>query len=51
VGRQATRGAYHPEFFQSPGGGALWCRQLVLGPAPEVAIVSAQRSETRVRIA
>jgi hypothetical protein len=45
------RGVPYHEFFESLGGDALWCRQLVLGPAPEVAIVSPQRSETRVRIA
>jgi hypothetical protein len=45
------RGVPYRDFFQSLDGDAIWCRQLVLGPAPEVAIVSGEPSAARTRIA
>jgi hypothetical protein len=45
------RGVPYGEFFAGLGADTIWCRQLVLGPAPEVAVVSAGPSDARVRIA
>ena len=45
------RGVPYREFFASLDADAIWCRQLVLGPASEVAVVSAETGDARVRIA
>ena len=45
------RGVPYREFVASLDADAIWCRQLVLGPAPEVAVVGPQPSTDRVRIA
>jgi hypothetical protein len=45
------RGVPYREFFASLSGDTIWCRQLVLGPAPEVAVASSELSDARVRIA
>ena len=45
------RGVPYRQFFASLDADTIWCRQLVLGPAPEVAIVSAKPSESRIRVA
>lgn len=45
------RGVPYREFFASLGAEAIWCRQLVLGPAPEVAVVTNEPGADRVRIA
>lgn len=45
------RGVPYREFFDGIGGRAVWCRQLVLGPAPEVAVVTGEPDDGRVRVA
>jgi hypothetical protein len=45
------RGVPYREFFESLAPHTVWCRQLVLGPAPEIAVVGTDASDERVRVA
>jgi hypothetical protein len=45
------RGVPYADYFAGLDADAIWCRQLVLGPAPEVAAVAAEPDPGRVRVA
>lgn len=45
------RGLPYSEFFDGFGSRTVWCRQLVLGPAPEAAVVESGAGSGRVRVA
>ena len=45
------RGVPYADFLGSLEGRSVWCRQLVLGPAPEIAVVTGEPDDGRIRIA
>jgi hypothetical protein len=55
VGRIAwtdkPRGIPYKDYFASLDADSIWCRQLVLGPAPEVAAVTAEPDPGRIHVA